>query len=237
MFVIYKVSGKKRRSWFLPEQKDFYTQYGVIPKKDVRPGRVVLDGETFVIVPATYSDRVHAMPRGAQIITRKDIGMIMAYCGIGKDSVVVEAGAGSGGATVMLANVCKSVYSYDTRNDHLKTVRKNLKRLDIENVTLREGDISGPIDVRDADMVLLDVPEPWTAIPTAANATKPGGYIVAYTPTIVQAQEFVRHLPETVFHERTMELIDRDWNVTGRAVRPANASIGHTAFLTFCRRL
>ncbi|HIH24216.1 TPA: hypothetical protein HA251_04240 [Candidatus Woesearchaeota archaeon] len=40
-----------------------------------------------------------------------------------------------------------------------------------------------------------------------------------------------------VLHERTVEIIDRDWRIKGDAVRPVTADIGHTAFLTIVRRI
>ncbi len=64
-----------------------------------------------------------------------------------------------------------------------------------------------------------------------------GGYIVAYTPSIIQAKQFLQHLPEDFMHERTTEIIDRDWKMKGDAVRPVTADIGHTAFLTVVRRI
>jgi len=237
-FTIHKVTGKYQR-WFLSERKDFHTQYGVIKKEKIKPGTVRMRNNTFVITPAQFSDAAHAMKRDAQIITRKDIGFIIAYCGLGKSSVVVESGSGSGGATLLLANVCKQVYSYDIREEHLAIVRENIKRVGLKNITVKRADFykSRTIPKREADMVLLDLQEPWLAIPTAKKSVKLGGYVVAYTPQVTQAQQFVMSLPKEWMHEKTLELMNRDWQFSEQTARPVNAAIGHTAFLTFCRRI
>ena len=55
--------------------------------------------------------------RGPQVILPKDRGVILAYSGVGKNSVVVDAGAGSGWLAISLANVAKKVTSYEWREE------------------------------------------------------------------------------------------------------------------------
>ena len=38
-------------------------------------------------------------------------------------------------------------------------------------------------------------------------------------------------------YEKTIELIEREWRIEGRIARPKSEGIGHTGFLTFCRRV
>ena len=45
------------------------------------------------------------------------------------------------------------------------------------------------IDERDLDRVVLDLPEPWQVVPHAEKALRPGGILVAYTPSIMQAAQ------------------------------------------------
>ena len=70
--------------------------------------------------------------RGPQVILPKDIGIILAYSGIGKNSVVVDAGAGSGWLAVSLANVAKKVTSYEWREEFAELAEKNAKRAGVE---------------------------------------------------------------------------------------------------------
>ncbi len=229
----------KHEQWYVRDTtKDFHTKYGVIPKEKLVPGDFKINSEEYYVVPATFLDGYKGMKRLAQIITRKDIGFIIGYCGLTRDSVVVESGGGSGGATLMLAQVCKSVFTYEISRENISVIADNLDELNIENVTVFEADFyKDLIEPHDADLVLLDLPEPWKAYKNTQIMLKLGGYVVAYTPTIVQAQQFANELPENFILERTVEIIDRDWKVKGKAVRPVSGDIGHTAFLTFARRI
>jgi tRNA (adenine57-N1/adenine58-N1)-methyltransferase len=230
----------KHEQWYVADaSRDFHSKNGVIPKSRLKPGKVKIGNNEFIIINASFLDEYKAMRRDAQIITRKDLGFVIGFCGLTKDSVILEAGAGSGAATMLFAKLCKRVYSYEIDKSNIDVVQDNLKRLKITNATVEHKDIYDMknVTVKDADLVLLDVPEPWRAYESARKAAKLGAYVVAYTPSIIQAQKFVQGLPKELLLERTTEIIDRDWKVKGDAVRPLSTDVGHTAFLTIVRRI
>lgn len=193
-------------------------------------------GNKVLFCNATFKDNYMRMKRGPAMIIPKDIGFIIAEIGLTKDHVVIDAGAGMGGMTCQLAALCKKVYSYDVEEKHVKLVRENCERLDIENVELSQGDIYTLEPPKDVDAVILDVPEPVKAIGTAKKALKQGGYVVFYTPHINQAQEVVSALGEDFKYLTTIELIQRRWEVDDKRLRPKHAMLGHTAFLTIARK-
>jgi tRNA (adenine57-N1/adenine58-N1)-methyltransferase len=205
----------------------------------LKPGKVVVGSQEFIIIEASFLDEYKGMKRDAQIITRKDLGFIIGFCGLTKASVVLESGAGSGAATMLFAKLCKKVYSYEIEKKNIDVVKENLARLKITNAIVEHKDMYDvkAVKVKNVDLVLLDLPEPWRALDSARKAAKLGGYIVAYTPSITQAQKLVNSLPQYMLHERTTEIIDRDWKIKGDAVRPMTADIGHTAFLTILRKI
>ena len=226
--------------WYVPDaSRDFHCSVGVITKDRLKPGVITIRGAEILIVPAQFADRAKSIRRKAQIITRKDVGAIAGHCGLTKDSVVVESGAGSGGSTVLFAAIAKHVYAYEIDPESVALVRENLTRVGLANATVTCADFydDGVIPAHEADLVLLDLPEPWRAFSSALRAAALGGYVVAYTPSIVQAQRFVNGLPKGLLHERTVETIERSWKIKGDAVRPDTESIGHTAFLTYCRKV
>ena len=92
--------------------EDFHTTFGIISKDDMKKIGVIKSskGKRFVSVDPNFSDLWEKLTRGPQLMIHKDIGMIMAKCGIGKDSVVVDAGGGTGSLCLTLANVCKKVH-------------------------------------------------------------------------------------------------------------------------------
>ncbi len=223
---------------------DFHCQFGVV-SKNVLANASVGDAiktntgkELFVIDPA-FIDHYKKIKRGPQIIPAKDLGAIISVTGIGKESVVVDAGSGSGATACFLANIVKDVYSYEIRPDFFKLSSDNVKRLDLSNVTVKHRDVYTGIDENNVDLVILDLPEPWKAIDPAFNALKAGGFLVSYSPTIPQVADFVSAAEKKrgLVILKTVEVIERDWEVNERKVRPKSAAIGHSGFLSFARKV
>jgi tRNA (adenine57-N1/adenine58-N1)-methyltransferase len=185
------------------------------------------------IYPAIY----RKMKRGPQVILPKDIGIIIAYTGIGKESVCVDAGTGSGWLATALARVCKEVYSYDVREDFLKIAEKNIEITGQHNIFLKKGDVFKKIDEKDVDLVTLDMPNSEKALKNARSALKDGGYVVGYLPNMEQVKTFVAKLESLGFVDiYTVEVILRDILVRKEGVRPSTKGIWHTAYLTFARK-
>ena len=163
----------------------------------------------------------------------------MAETGLGKKDIVVDAGTGAGALACALANVCKHVYSYEIKEEHLKVAKENIKRLRLNNITLKKKDVNKGITEKEVNLIVLDLPEPWKTVKSAQKALKIGGFLIAYTPTIIQASQFVEEIRKnkSFLFDKTVELIQRKWIVDGRRLRPSSAEIGHTAFLTFVRRI
>jgi tRNA (adenine57-N1/adenine58-N1)-methyltransferase catalytic subunit len=187
------------------------------------------------IYPKTY----RKLKRGPQVILPKDIGTIIAYSGIDKNSVCVDAGTGSGWLAVSLARLCKHVYSYDIRVDFLKIAEYNVNYLGLDNVTLENGDVTKKINEKDVDLVTLDLPNSDKALRHAKKALKPGGTVVGYLPHVEQVKTFVLKLNSLDFTDvHTIEVIVRDYLVRKESgVRPTNVGLWHTAYLVFARKI
>ncbi len=202
---------------------------------------------TFSFFHPTPADFLLKTIRKTQIIYPKDAALILIQTGIGPGSIVVEAGAGSGGLTSILAYYVRpngKVYSYEVREEFLKKAQKTLNRVGLEEfVELKNNDVLNGIEERDVDSVVLDLPNPWDAVPTAENALKSGGTFASLSPTIIQVQNTVEVLREHNFGDvRTCELLLRPWKISLRkgtfvATRPQTQMIGHSGFLTFARKL
>ncbi len=183
-----------------------------------------------------YPHIYRKLKRGPQVILPKDIGTIIAYTCIDKNSICVDAGTGSGWLALSLARICKHVYSYDQRDDFLAIAEKNRVILGIDNVTLKRGDVFKKIEEREVDLVTLDLPNAEKAVKNARKALKPGGYIVGYVPNMEQAKTFVKKLEQLKFFDiYTTETIIRDILVREEGTRPSTKGIWHTAYLVFAR--
>lgn len=223
--------------------KDFHSQFGVISKDDLQKTGKALTGkgDTISIFEPSFIDLYEKIKRNAQIITLKDIGTIITETGITKNHVILEAGSGSGSLTMFLANFSKKVISYDIREDHQKTAIENINLANLKNVEFKICDVREKIDEKDVDIIILDMPDPWNALENAKNALKLGGFLVIYSPTIPQVQDTVNKLKEDFKDDfiflKTLENIQRPWEIDKRKVRPVSSYINHTAFLTFARKI
>jgi tRNA (adenine57-N1/adenine58-N1)-methyltransferase len=224
------------------EKKDFHCQYGFIRAEELmktKEGDVLKTNKEveLTILEPGFMDLYEKIKRGPQIIPLKDIGTIISNTGIGKKSVVLEAGGGSGGLTVFLSNICKKVYTYEIRTDHIEILKKNIELMGLKNVIIKNSDVYENILQKNIDVVVLDLPEPWKAVGSCRKALKVGGFVCVYSPTIPQTADFVNTLPEDFIHMDTVEVIERQWEIKERKVRPKSIGIGHSGFLTFARKI
>lgn len=183
--------------------------------------------------------------RRAQPIYPKDLGAILLHGDLHPGALVVEAGTGTGALTLTALRAVGSggrVVSYELRPEFLAAARTAIEETLgglPPNLELKLADVTRELSERDVDRVLLDLPEPWTAVPAAAQALRPGGLIFAHCPNVTQAQRFCDALREAGGFGllQTLELLERGWTVRGRSLRPTHRMVAHTGFLTFARRL
>jgi len=184
-----------------------------------------------MFVPESY----RRLKRGPQVILPKDIGMIITYTGINKNSVCIDAGTGSGWLAITLARICKQVTSYDNRDEFLKLAEKNRANEGLDNLTLKKKDVRrGFTEKNVADLVTLDMPNSDKAVKGAHKALKQNGYIFGYLPHMEQVKNFVAELNKYKFRDIiTLEVIARDMLVREEGVRPSTKGVWHTAYLVF----
>lgn len=220
--------------------RSFYISEGCIDRQDMIDAKhqgvlKTTIGEEILFCDANFKDNYDRMKRGPALIIPKDVGFVIAECALNKNSVIIDAGAGTGGSTCLLAGLCKKVYSYDIEPKHLKVVKENCERLDLDNVELAEGDICEIENPEKVDLMLIDIPNPQNVLESAKRNLKQGGFLVLYTPHINQVQEVVRLLDGDFKFVTTIEIIQRRWEVDAVRLRPKHNMLGHTAFLTFLR--
>jgi len=207
--------------------------------------RMLSQRETpFLVFRPTINDHVVNMPRGAQVIYPKDLGIMIQYADIYPGAKVVEAGLGSGALTTALLRAVGPsghVISYEVRRDFIENAQGNLKKFlgDTPNHTIREVNIYEKFEDDDVDRLLLDLPEPWKVAHLAAPKLRNGAVLCSYSPTIFQVKSFCESLrKQRCFVDLlTLETLLRRWNVEQISVRPELRMVGHTAFLTFARKI
>ena len=229
----------------LVEGAMFHTHAGIVRHDDVigsDEGATVVatTGRRFVALRPTLAEVVLKMPRGAQVIYPKDLGAILLAADIGPGLRVLEAGVGSGALSMALLRAGAEVIGYEMRADFADRAKANVCAYLGDDVRYRVEvrDIYDGIDERDLDRVVLDLPEPWRALPHARQALRGGGILLSYLPSVTQVAELRAALDRQGFGmAETSEVLRRTWHVEARSVRPDHRMVAHTGFLTTARRL
>ncbi|HYT17599.1 MAG TPA: tRNA (adenine-N1)-methyltransferase [Thermoplasmata archaeon] len=204
--------------------------------------RWTVGGRSFLVLTPSIRDVVASMRRQAQIIGLKDAATLVWNCDLKAGDFVVEAGAGSGALTLVLAQAVGPggrVVTYDMRPDFLDVARTNVANAGFGGrVEFRQGDVRSGIQERDADACLLDIPDPWEAIGTAKDAMKPCGHFASYSPNMEQVSHTAAALRAGPFVDiRTVEIIEREIIAAEAGTHPSFAPLGHTGYLTFARKV
>ncbi len=198
-------------------------------------------GRPYRVVRPTLADLLAHLRRRAQIVTPKDAQHLLLLAGVGPGGVVLEAGAGSGALTVVLAYTVGPtgrVITYDRRADFLDVARKNVAAAGLDDrVSFQLRDVAADgFDAAGATSLVLDLPEPWTVLARARGVLAIGASIAVYTPTYNQLERSVRELKALGYEEvRSIELLERALHVGDGGTRPEFEMLGHTGFLTGAR--
>ncbi|CAN5833532.1 tRNA (adenine-N1)-methyltransferase [soil metagenome] len=245
---ILLIDRKKRRYLLtLVVGGEFHTHSGFIAHDEIigrAEGAALRStrGAIFTAFRPTLSDFVLKMPRGAQVIYPKDLGPILMLADVFPGARVLESGVGSGALSMTLLRAGAKVTGYEVRADFAARAVKNVTAFGGAEATQRyrveERDCYEGIDERSLDRIVLDLPEPWQVLTHAEEALRPGGILVAYTPTIIQAVQLREQMVPSGFElAETIEVLQRGWNIDGASVRPDHRMVAHTGFLTHARLL
>ncbi len=194
----------------------------------------------------TMAEVVMNMPRAAQVIYPKDLGLMLHYGDVAPGQRVMEVGCGHGAMTMALLRALGGsgrLTSFDLRLDHLNRTRKNIARFlgpgFLEAWEPRKADIAAEgCGLADQDRALIDVPEPWELLPAVAAALRPGAVLVAYVPTVPQMARIMEDLSASRDFSLPagFETLQRFWHVRPPSVRPAHFMKAHTGFIITARR-
>lgn len=169
------------------------------------------------------------------------MGYILVRAGVVPGSIVLEAGSGSGASTLMFAYAVGDnghVFSYERRVEFHELAKRNIERVGLSHrVTFRLKDIAEGFDERDADVVFLDVREPWLYIEQAIEALANGGTVTVLVPTTNQVVETLRCAQTLPLVDiEVSEILLRHYKPNPDRLRPEDRMVAHTAFLIFARK-
>ena len=198
-------------------------------------------GREFTIFRPCTADLMTAVERGAQIITPKDAATILLNCDVRSGDTVLEVGAGSGAMTTALLRTVAPdghVHTIEIREDYAEKVGRNIRRAALDkNWMCQIADAKTASTDVVADVLIMDMPDPWLALGNLSKNLRSGGRICIYVPNTNQVEESVKALRAMKFIDVTvMENIQREMEVHPGGVRPSYGTLGHTAYLVFGRK-
>ncbi|BCS91022.1 MAG: tRNA (adenine(57)-N(1)/adenine(58)-N(1))-methyltransferase TrmI [Candidatus Micrarchaeota archaeon] len=177
------------------------------------------------------------LKRGPQVILPKDIGIILTYTDLNKDSICLDIGTGSGWLALTLARFCKHVDSFDINEEHLEIAKRNASRLDIKNIDFYLKDLTKErLDNRQIyDLATFDIPSAADALLNIKDSLKDNAYLAFYMPNIDQIKELYIKIKDMIKDQICLEIIDREILLREKGVRPVNYGIMHTGYILIAR--
>jgi tRNA (adenine57-N1/adenine58-N1)-methyltransferase len=175
-----------------------------------------------------------------QIITPKDIALIISYTGVSQGDNAVDVGTGSGFLSIFLANYLKPgrVVTYEKDKKTLKVAKRNVVLSGLSKfIKIKNMDATKGISEKELDLVTVDIQKPERVVKHAYKSLRPGGYLAVYSPTVEEVIAVVREMRKLNFsYINTVENIVREWQ-TERTTRPKTMGLMHTGFITFARKV
>ncbi|CAM6128968.1 unnamed protein product [Calypogeia fissa] len=163
-----------------------------------------------------------ALTHRTQILYVADISFVLAYLEVRPGCVVLESGTGSGSLTTALARAAAPsghIYTFDFHEQRADAARKDFERNGLSSlVTVGVRDIQGegfPLEFAgEVDAIFLDLPQPWTAVPSAVKLLRGDAPLCSFSPCIEQVQKTSQALTRTEFRDlRTFEVLLRTYEV------------------------
>ncbi|MEM0121607.1 MAG: methyltransferase domain-containing protein, partial [Thermoprotei archaeon] len=140
--------------------KRFHTHVGYINFDDLLgapygSSHKTSSGVPFTVLRPSKRDYALKLPRSTQVIYPKDAASILVWANIKPGDRVLEAGTGSGGLTIFLAEAVGEkgvVYGFDVREESLEKTRRNLESLGLMGrVELRLANVMDGVDLEALD--------------------------------------------------------------------------------------
>jgi tRNA (adenine57-N1/adenine58-N1)-methyltransferase len=238
-----------RKKWLtkVTQDKKLHTHLGIIDISAVigmEYGSAVrtTEGKLIFLIEPTIHDFIMKSERRTQIVYPKDLGYIAARTGLKNGSKVLEVGTGSGALATFMASIVKPeghVYSFDVNPEFMEIAKRNLEKAGMSKyVKLHQHDPHQGVDVRDADVAIVDLGDPWTVVDQVHDALKGSGAFVAICPTMNQIEKTATELKKSGYTDvDCVELLIRSMEAREGMTRPSMRMIGHTTYLVFARKV
>lgn len=238
-----------RKKWLVKVnlEKKIHTHLGVIDLSSIvgmEYGSLVRtsEGKIVYLIEPTIHDFIMKSERRTQIVYPKDLGFIAARTGMKNGSKVLEVGTGSASLTTFVASIVKPdghIFTFDINAEFLSIAKRNLEKAGMTKyVTMHHHDPHLGLVVREADIAIIDLGDPWTIVNQVYQALKGSGAFVAICPTMNQLEKTATELKQNGYIDiECTEIMIRNIEAREGMTRPSMRMIGHTTYLAFARKV
>jgi tRNA (adenine57-N1/adenine58-N1)-methyltransferase catalytic subunit len=239
----------KRKKWLVKvtTQKKMHTHLGIIDVSSLigmEYGSHIKTTEekSIYLIQPTVHDFIMKSERKTQIVYPKDLGYIVSRTGLQNGSTVLEIGTGSAALTTFMASIIKPtghIYTYDVNADFMAIARKNLEKAGmLQYVTMHQHDPHLGLSIREVDVAVVDLGDPWSVVSHVHLSLKGSGAFVAICPTMNQLEKTATVLKQCGYVDvDCVEIMIRDIEAREGMTRPSMRMIGHTTYLIFGRKV
>ncbi len=238
---------ERGKKYLLDQTSEFHSDLGLISQEDIANAEVGNKlvthlNKEFKVIKPNINDFIDLMDRRCSILIQKDIGTVIAKCGLGNGDKVVDAGTGAGAIALNFGNVVGPtghVYSYEIREDFAEVAKKNISNFGLDNIIeIKNKDIKEGIDEEKIDLVFLDLIKPYEIFEEVYESLNLGGHLAVYAPYIDQVETSYKIAKKIGFDNLSIiETLEREIEVRNQGTRPKTRMVGHSGYLMFARKL
>ncbi len=198
-------------------------------------------GVEFKILPFNAADFFRLFRKAPTPVMPKDIGAVIAYSGLQPDSLVFDAGTGSGVTAAYFAyfNKYGEVVTVEKRPEFAKIARENFRMAGLRNIHQIVGNAVEIADGfrREFDLVFLDMKDDVAMVPKAFKMLKNSGFLAVYNPYIEQTKAVYEEMIRVGFRDvESFELVKINLEFKRVGTRP-QVGIFHTGYITMGRKI
>jgi tRNA (adenine57-N1/adenine58-N1)-methyltransferase len=246
-FVLFFYNAEKK--WLLRTEKGkkLHTHLGVIDVGstiDLSFGSYIITNKDkkIYLLPPTIYDFVMKSQRTTQIVYPKDYGYIAARTGLKNGFRVLEIGTGSAALSTFMASIVMPqghVYSFDVNDDFMTIAKKNLEKSGMDEfVTLSHYEVEKISALKDIDLVVIDLGDPWVYLDIIHPCMKNGSFVVCICPTMNQLEKLAsQFFTSGYIDNECVETFIRKIEAREGKTRPNMRMIGHTTYIGFARKI